>query len=80
LKTPQTALNKKVVTITQACVLKCSSTTHRNIRQYSTQTGIPMTRVVNDMAADWLDSVGKARLEALGRPVILSHFETKGAR
>jgi hypothetical protein len=39
--------------------------TRDRVKQYSTQTGIPMVKVAELAINDWLDTIGAARLEAL---------------
>jgi hypothetical protein len=38
---------------------------YARLKEYSQATGIPVARIVARGLADWLDTVGAARLEAL---------------
>jgi predicted DNA-binding protein len=42
---------------------RVSDEIHQGLKEYSEQTGVPMSRVVNDAMGDWLKTVGAARLE-----------------
>jgi hypothetical protein len=38
---------------------------HQRLKEYSAATGVPLSRIVARGLTDWLDTVGRERLDAL---------------
>lgn len=56
-------------------VLIVSEEAHKQLSEYSTQTGIDMKKVASEAILDWLETVGEARLGVLTSRI--SQFEKK---
>jgi hypothetical protein len=55
--------------------IPCSEASYNKLRAYSNRIGLPIRQVVDDMVRDWLQTVGRARLDSLSKVVGVSQNE-----